>query len=305
MRMWPVRIYEFADGWYVVDAADESLRGARVEAVGGHPVADVVAALAPFVPFDNEQTRRARAATYLVTPAFLRGIGRYGPLTVTDARGVRRDVTPREAPAAEYARLAGLDVPQIPPALPRPAFAPRDDWFWLARRGDAVVAGYERVAAEMPDGRRVQWLVGAIEEALRSRPRVLVVDMRRNPGGENAAALPLTILLRDTARAGQVKVRVLAGRGTYSAASLNLVQLRDQAPEIEIYGEATSGGSRTFGNPSAHTLPGSGIVVQVPGAPASAPGPDVPAVVPDVAVPVTWAAWSAGRDEVLDAALRR
>jgi hypothetical protein len=304
LPIWPVRLYEFAEGWHVVAARDASLVGARVTAVGGRPVADVAALLAPVVPYDNEHSRRARLATYLVTPAFLRGVGAYGPLTVV-RDGVTRDVTPAEGPPAEYATLAGLDVPQIPPALPRPPFAPADDWFWLVRRGDALVVGYERVVQDMQDGKRVQWLVQEIENAVASAPpRVLVVDVRRNPGGENSRAMPLLIALRDLANAGRVKVRVLVSRATYSAASLMFSTLRRSAPPVTFYGEPTGGGTDTYGNPGAERLPASGIVVQVAGAPSSAPGREAEAIVPDVRVTVTAKAWFAGRDEVLAAALR-
>lgn len=303
LAMWPVRLYEFADGWYVVDARDPSLVGARVEAVGGRPVDDVVRALAPAVPHDNAHSLRARVASYLVTPAFLRAVGAYGPLRVEDGFGLRREVLPEEVPPAEYALLAGLDVAQVPPALPRPAWAPKEYWFWLERRGGGLVVGYERVAYEMQDGRRAQWLVAEVERALRARrPSVLVVDARRNPGGDVNAFAPVRILLRDAARSG-VPVRVLVGRATYSAAVVGLLALQRDAPKVTFYGEPTGGGAVAYGSPRAQPLPGSGIVVHVAGARVEAPGPAVPALVPDVHVGTTWAAYARGRDEVLDVAL--
>ena len=305
LKMWPVLLYELADGWRVVAARDDALMGARVEAVGGRPVAQVARMLAPAVPHDNPHSLRARLGTYLATPAFLRGVGAYGPLRVVDRWGLRRDVTPAEVPAAEYAELARLDVPQIPPALPRPSWAPRDSWFWLVRRGGALVVGYERVASDAPDGGRVRALVAEVEAALRARPpAALVVDMRRNPGGDVGTAAPLRILLRDVARARRVPVRVLISRSTYSAAALACHELRREAPGVRFYGEPTGGGSVAFGDPNAETLPGTGIVVQVATARAAAPGRPVTAIVPDVRVEVTWDNWRAGRDEVLDAALR-
>ena len=306
LTMWPVRLYEFADGWYVLDAADRTLVGARVTGVAGRPVADVARLLAPAVPRDNAHSLRARLASYLVAPAFLRGVGAYGPLTVTDAAGTTRDVLPAEVPAAEYATLAGLDVPQIPPGLPRPAWAPPDEWFWLRARGDALVVGYERVADEAPDGGRVGRLIAEVEEALRTRrPRVLVVDVRRNPGGNVGAARPLVILLRDVARAGRVPVRVLVSRATYSAAAVAFLELRAEAPSVRFYGEPSGGGARAYGNPGSVTLPHSGIVVQVAGGGVTAHAPDRAAIEPDVAVDLTWRAYRAGADPVLAAAVAR
>lgn len=303
LGVWPLRLYEFADGWYVVDAHDRSLVGARVEAVGGRPMAEVADWLAPMVPRDNAHSLEARLASYVVSPAFLRGSGvPAGPLTLVSPGGERWEVTPPTVPPAEYATLAGLDVPQIPLALPRPPYAPRDDYWWSQRRGDALVVGYERVLGEMPDGRRLRRFVERLREDVAARrTRVVVVDARRNPGGENESATPLTSFLRELAAERRIPVRVLISRSTYSAASLTLAPLRDV---VRFYGEPTGGGTTTYGNPSSRTLPASGLVVHVAGRRSDAPGPSLAAIEPDVAVAVTWHDHSRGVDAVLDAALR-
>jgi hypothetical protein len=305
--MWGLRLYEFADGWRVVGATDRTLIGGRLAGVGGRPVDEVVRALRAVVPYDNAQTVRARLAMYLASPAFLRGLGLLGDGRVRLAygSGADREVVPPEVPPAEWSALAEVDVPQIPPALPRTDLARTDSWFWSARHQGALVVGYERVVRDLPDGRRVGWLVTRIEEALAGDdpPRVLVVDLRRNPGGDIGVSRPLTWLLRDVARAGRVPVRVLVGRGTYSAASLTFAELRTQAP-VRFYGEETSGGLGTYSDPASTTLPASGIVVHVATEYVTGAGRDVPAIRPDVRVPLPWAAYAAGRDPVLAAALR-
>lgn len=300
--VWPLRLYAFADGWYVVDARDATLRGARVVAIGGRRIEDVAAALAPMVPRDNVHTLRARLPSYVVVPAFLRGAQQPdGPLTVVDASGVTRDVTPPLVTPREYATFAGLDVPQIPPSLPLPSYAPKGDWWWSVRRGDALVIGYERVQAAMPDGRTLRRFADGVRaDVAARRPRVVVLDARRNPGGENGSAAPLVTLLRELRSSG-IAVRVLISRSTYSAAALVLSQMRGEA---RFYGEPTGGGSSTFGNPSSQALPHSGVVFHVPGAAADGLDRPITAIEPDVPVAVTWKDWRDGVDAVLDAALR-
>ena len=305
LRMWPLRLHEFREGWYVVDSARRELRGARLDTIGGRPVDNVVVALAPIVPRDNQYSLRARLGTYLVVPAFLRGLGILGDgsLGVTLPGGRATTVRPEAVPSASYADLTGISVPQIPLTLPRPDRAPPDDYFWWRREGRALVVGYERVLGESPDGGTIEEFVAELEaEVGRSRPRALVLDARRNPGGENEQGDRLMTFLRDLAGGG-VPVRVLVGRGTYSAAALLLAELREDVP-VTIYGEPSGGGSGTFGNPAVHRLPASGIVVQVPGRWFSRLAEDVPTVEPDVPVETAWSAWSTGRDEVLEAALR-
>jgi len=75
--------------------------------------------------------------------------------------------------------------------------------------------------------------------------------------------------------------------------------LRDQ---VRFYGEPTGGGSTTYANAVPVTL-SNGISVHVAGGTTEGLPEPIPFIAPDVAVPVTWADWSAGRDAVLDAAL--
>ena len=305
LRVWPVWLYAFADGWYVVAARDRSLVGSRVDAIGGRPIEEVAAALAPMVSRDNEHSLRARLPQYVVVPAFLRGSGLPdGPLTVVDSGGARRDVTPALVTPAEYEALAGLDEPQFPLPLPRPSYAPKTGPWWQVRRGDALVVGYERVIDETPDGRRLRNFADVVrEEVAARRPRVVVVDMRRNPGGETSAAGPLLSLIRELVEEKHIPVRVLISRSTYSAAPVILAKLRSEVP-VRFHGEPTGGGSTTYGNATPRTLPHSGIVVFVPGGVATGLPTPVATVEPDVRVDVTWRDFAAQRDAVLDAALR-
>ena len=76
LHAYPIRMYTFADGTYVVGQAGGSdLLRARVVAVGGHPIEDVIAAVSPLVPHDNDSTLMLRVTTYLNTPEVLHGLG--------------------------------------------------------------------------------------------------------------------------------------------------------------------------------------------------------------------------------------
>jgi hypothetical protein len=134
------------------------------------------------------------------------------------------------------------------------------------------------------------------------RPALVVVDARRNPGGDNETGDPLMAFLREVAADGRTSVRVLIGRGTYSAASLLLAELDTQVP-LTFVGEPTGGGSGTFGNPHAHRLPGSDVSVQIPGRWFSRLDDDIAAIEPDRPAETTWSAFAAGADPVLDVAL--
>lgn len=135
LELWPLQLYDFADGWRVVAALPpyDELVGGRVDAVGDVPVEQAVEALADLVPRDNDQTVRARVAQLLVAPAVLRGTGLRESITVDGTQ-----VVPDAVPAAAFAEWSDafypLVVPRLPP-VPDPALS-------VARRGDTVVLTY-------------------------------------------------------------------------------------------------------------------------------------------------------------------
>ena len=139
LHAYPIRMYTFADGTYVVGQAGGSdLLRARVVAVGGHPIEDVIAAVSPLVPHDNDSTLMLRVTTYLNTPEVLHGLGLVpdlGPVTFTFERGGNRfaaSLTPLTVP--EYGRGIGdLEHPLLPQgitAAPPAYVARRNQQIW-------------------------------------------------------------------------------------------------------------------------------------------------------------------------------
>src|SRR5262249_40597096 len=135
------------DGLWIIGAtpAHANLTGAHVIAIDGKPVADVVAALSPFIPSDNSMWTLRVPPSYLRCPGYLAAAGvapgRTAPLTRTLARnkGGRRNLAiEAEAPDSSATWLAAdRDVVTPLPltrALPYPfAFASLDDSTVFAR----------------------------------------------------------------------------------------------------------------------------------------------------------------------------
>jgi hypothetical protein len=57
LHLYPLRLYDFPDGLFVVDAADRSLVHDRLVSVNGMPLDQVLARVRPLVPRDNESRR--------------------------------------------------------------------------------------------------------------------------------------------------------------------------------------------------------------------------------------------------------
>jgi hypothetical protein len=69
---YPFLVYEFADGVYVTRG--DGLVGARLTAIGGVPIEDVLAQLAPVVPTDNAYAVRNLRPMYLLSAEVLDGL---------------------------------------------------------------------------------------------------------------------------------------------------------------------------------------------------------------------------------------
>ena len=59
LHVYPLRLYDFADGMYVVGSiSGQDLTGRRVTAIAGTPIKEIVERVRPLVPHDNESGRR-------------------------------------------------------------------------------------------------------------------------------------------------------------------------------------------------------------------------------------------------------
>lgn len=311
LHLYPLRLFGFDDGLRVV-GGDPSLVGLRLVAIGDVPVQRALVSVRPLVPADNEWSRRAREAQWLVVAEALHGLGltaSAGPAAFTFERddGTQVERTLAAVPAARWAAANGdLWHPMIPQGLPRrakPAFlARRNVAEWTARldRGRAVYVAYNRTlgwSGELAD--RVRRL--ARSPAVRG----IVLDLRHNPGGENAAYEPLLDALVALAR--RERIIVLTSRTTFSAAA-NLLADLEARVRVTIVGEPSGGSPNLVGDPSPLRLERTGWTVNVGTVwwQKSRRGPGDPrlAFEPDVRVPLRWADLAAGRDRALAAALR-
>ena len=109
----------------------------------------------------------------------------------------------------------------------------------------------------------------------------------------------------DRADEAGVRLVVITGRNTFSAASLFAAHLERDTDAVFV-GEPMGGSPNLYGNPRDFTLPYSGIVVGVATQwfVGSTPGDPRLTIEPDVPVALTSADYFAGRDPALDAAMR-
>jgi len=302
----PLRLWWFDDGVRVVDALAPhgDLVGARLVAIGGHPIDEVLAAVEPLIPRDNDSTIRLLMPRYLLVPEVLRGLdllGGAGSVTIAVAApdGSTRDVAIDPIPMADYNAWAGPYGLHLPSDPDVPYLSRIDDALWWTTRDDGPTFFVQENRVARTSASQLEALRVALAA---TDARHVVLDLRHNYGGEVDGVDPLVDLFTDPAVDRPGRLFVITGRNTFSAASLMVARLAART-DAGIVGEAMGGCPTAYGDAEEIRLPFSGIVVDVPTVLEVGVAADDTrqTIEPDLPAVLTFEAWSAGLDEPLGA----
>ncbi len=313
LSLYPLRLYDFADGVFVVDARDKTLVRNRLVAIEATPVARVLELVRPLTPSDNPWNTRGLSMHFLLTAEVLDGLGitdGAGPVTFTFERpgGQRVDVELTAIPGPQYANTFADPHhghnPSSLPRAPRPLYlagSAKSMWARTLASGRAVYLGYNSVVEP------TNAFVRSLERRVRDpKVRRVVVDVRLNGGGDNTTYGSLTSILNSPAIDRRGKLYVLIGRATFSAAA-NFAAELDRDTRATFVGEPTGGGVETYGDTFPLALPTAGwnvyIAARYHHRKKSAKDRRL-AVGADIRVDLTSAQYFSGRDPVLERALR-
>jgi hypothetical protein len=314
-RSLPLKLYWFEDGIAVRSAKPEyrDLLGARVEAVGGLPVAEAIRRTSEIISQDTVSGVRQLVPLYLAMPDVLQALGLSDSretASLTLARGNRRWTA--RVPVAEVAALwpPDTDIALVTPegwVDTRTAPLP----LWLEAPLDyhrlVPLPKYQALYAQLnmvtdtdketldEFGRRV------LDQVRASNPRAVILDLRLNQGGNGDLR---NGLIADLIRAQDADTRlfVLAGRGTFSASEFILEDL-DRLTDAVFIGEPASSRPISYGDAYKATMPNSRVAVRS-SIKYWQSGQDTRPYVPiDLATPLTFADYVSGRDPAFDAAL--
>jgi len=300
---YPLELHWFGDELRVAAAAApyHAALGARVRGVGDAPLDEALRRAAELVPRAENDARTRLAATQLLTsPAVLRGLGlarggEAATFVLETDDGARAATSISPAPPGDFAswRLACGDAcPLYLRRLGEPW------WAEFLPEAGAVYFSFSRYPPEGEFRERAEALGRLLDE---TGARRLVIDLRRNEGGDfdrfRRLLVPVIESRPGVGRAGGLYV--ITGPGTFSAAVVNALDLRQRAGAT-LVGEPTGMRPAHYGDHGEFRLPRSGFRVSY-ATRYHRFGPEAEtAVHPDRLVRPTWEDFRAGRDPALE-----
>lgn len=262
LHHFPLKIYNFDDGWYVTDICRKykNMIGSRVVKIGDVPMDEVYELYKPYLAVGNDFSKRERfcliglMAEWLHAQGIIEHINK-GTFTFENAKGEQQIVVMK--PEKHFLWLywymfRRVDNKSSPFVLNRRqdsyVFEFLDESQTLYFRFNAVVQESAKETFE----EFIQRLSSYVDTHDFSR---MVIDLRNNGGGDGSLIFNLVNLIKNNKKINQRgKLFVIIGRNSLSAAVMFASMLQNNTKAIFV-GKPTGQGPNFFSGPNGITLP--------------------------------------------------
>ncbi len=262
LHHFPLKIYNFDDGWYVTDICrkHKDVIGSRVVKIGDVPMDEVYELYKPYLAVGNDFSKRERfcliglMAEWLHAQGIIEHINK-GAFTFENAEGEQQTVVMK--PEKHFLWLywymfRRVDNKSSPFVLNRRqnpyVFEFLDENQTLYFRFNAVV----RESAKETIEEFIERLSSYVDTHDFKR---MAIDLRNNAGGDGSLIFDLVDLIKNNEKINQRgKLFVIIGRNSLSAAVMFASMLQNNTKAIFV-GKPTGQGPNFFSGPNAVTLP--------------------------------------------------
>ncbi|MBS3872444.1 MAG: hypothetical protein KGZ92_06225 [Firmicutes bacterium] len=259
----PFDCYPFAEGLYITatDSDHKELLHSRIESIGGHETATILARMSEIIPHENRQFVLSSLPSFVICADILYGVGLITSpeetvVTVASKQGKIFERTIKTLPYDDYQALPD-------PSHNMPLYRQhRDKYYWSSFDNGLLYINYSK-CKNMED-----IAVGGFAESLRAELsankgiRKIVIDLRHNRGGNSELFRPfLAWLCREESLNQRGKLFVLVGRDTFSSAALNAYYLKFNTKALFV-GEPTGAKPNHFGEVQYLELESSGLLIR-------------------------------------------
>ena len=300
---YPLELKWFDDELRVIaaQAPYHAAVGARILAIGSTPIREVMDRAVQLVPRrENDGRTRLAATAQLTSPEVLHGLA-LAPERDSAQFALELATGGQTTLKLSPARLGDFSTWRMAAGEKPPLYLQRlaEPW-WAEFLPDAQTVYFSFTAypvdAEFQE--RTAGLARLLDE---SQARRLVIDLRRNQGGDlvRFRRLLLPIIKGRSAINRKGGLYVITGPGTFSAAVVNALDLRNEANGI-LVGAPTGMRPNHYGEHSEFRLPNSAFRISYSTRYYRFAADTDSAVVPDHHIEPTWVEFRAGRDPVME-----
>ncbi len=308
-QQYPLGVTWLADGWYVfaIDEKHKHLLKSKLTMVGTTPVDEATKRLATLFANENISAERTRVQRALVNVQALHALGlinnpKQATYTFEKSDGKTEIVTfaPLEQPGG-FRFAEALKQVTFPPHLAQRR--PQHGFVWLDE-SKTLYVWYDR-CVDNPNLPIAAWTKTILQEIDDKSPEKVIIDLRRNGGGNSILLWPLKNGIKNKSAINtQDKLFILIGPGTYSSAMLNAFEFRRDT-KAQLVGQPTGGSPNSPGEVKTFTLPHSKCIVQYSTKLFRMTKDGATTIKPDIEVNPTAELFFHGKDEVLDAVLKK
>ncbi|MEP7254573.1 MAG: hypothetical protein ABI666_02300 [Ferruginibacter sp.] len=262
----PVNLYVFQDGIFIRRAAEPygKYAGMKVLKIGTLPVDTVVKRLLPLIHGENASAVKDILPSRLIIPELLQYIGAITstdvvPYLLEDSMKVQYTVILKTVSFNENLKWVSAQNSTTPMPL---YLQNTDKNYWYAYIDSIQLFYFHFSAVKDMDDISFEKFVEQMFKKIDSLPiRKMVIDIRRNNGGDNTLNKPLIHALIRSDKVNQKgKLFVIIGRNTFSAA-VNLATDLENHTNAVFVGEPTAAGPNHFGETTVFHLPVSKLLV--------------------------------------------
>ena len=301
-RIYPVSVMWLDEGLYVtaIDTEYSELIGSRLIGYGGYPAVEAAAAMSEMFPATNDIVRRTRAENFMMMAGPMEALG-FGDtdstVSFTFLCATGDTVTNQFRAVDQYA----METIHNRESVTLPIWLGSDDFYWYRYLPERkmLYCAYNSCAL-MSDYHMDDYVEELRERAESEHVDAVVVDLRRNSGGNSMIAAPLISWLRELSENSDIPLYLIIGRWTYSSGILNAIEISEIAG-VTVLGENTGGSPNHLGEVRTAQLPWSGLSVGYPTNYFQFVTGEGTTMRPDVQIPLDAGMLFNGENRVLDA----
>lgn len=270
--VFPVRMYSFEDGLYVVRAPKEYAEfvGSRVVGVGGVEVNEALKRAFEIVAADNDMGRRENGPLLLSIPDILAGLKINTdktrlPLKLETSTGVKNvEITPGGTLSDLLRTPAGwTDAGRTENRTPLYLRDPQDRYWFEYDKEHRLVYVQQNAVLNKDNGESLTDFYKKVLDVVAANPvDKLIIDLRQNDGGNNGLNRPILRALIKSKIDEPGHLFVITGRMTFSAAQ-NFVNDLEQYTSAIFVGEPTGEHPNGYGDARPVELPNSKYTARI------------------------------------------